>query len=277
MYLALTVCFGWIFALCVHEFCHALVAYIGGDKSVKEKGYLTLNPLKYTDPGLTLVVPIVMLMVGGIALPGAAVYINRNALRNKFWHSAVSAAGPLGSALMIFVYALPFMLNVHFSDELAWLYPALALLVLLQIVAFFLNSLPIPPLDGYGVIEPFLPQPMRQSMDQFGRYGIWIVFGLLWFVPPLNAALWDTSMLIADQLNVPFHGIKIGYAMFSQQKYYLVMVLIGIVMLSQIGKKNAPSAPKARATQRADETPLEIVESLKAQYPSKSETEKKPD
>lgn len=240
MYLALTVCFGWIFALCVHEFCHALVAYIGGDKSVKEKGYLTLNPLKYTDPGLTLVVPIVMLMIGGIALPGAAVYINRNALRNKFWHSAVAAAGPLGSALMIFVYALPFTLNVHFSDDLAWLYPALALLVLLQIVAFFLNSLPIPPLDGYGVIEPFLPGPMRKAMDQFGRYGVWVVFGLLWFVPPLNNALWDTSMLIADRLNVPFHGIKIGYAMFSQQKYYLVMVLIGIMMLSQAGKKNKP-------------------------------------
>ncbi|MBS1953813.1 MAG: site-2 protease family protein [Cyanobacteria bacterium SZAS-4] len=244
MYLALTVCFGWIFALCVHEFCHALVAYIGGDKSVKEKGYLTLNPLKYTDPGLTLVVPIVMLMIGGIALPGAAVYINRNALRNKFWHAAVAAAGPFGSALMIFIYALPFMLNVHFSDDLAWLYPALSLLVLLQIIAFFLNSLPIPPLDGYGVIEPFLPGSMRKAMDQFGRYGVWIVFGLLWFVPPLNNALWETSMSIADQLNVPFHGIKIGYAMFSQQKYYLVMVLIVIVMLSQAGKNKKPD-PKA--------------------------------
>jgi len=258
----------------VHEFCHALVAYIGGDKSVKDKGYLTLNPLKYTDPGLTLIVPIVMLMIGGIALPGAAVYINRNALRNRFWHSAVSAAGPLGSALMIFVYALPFMLHMQFPDSIAWLYPALALLVLLQIVAFFLNSLPIPPLDGYGVIEPFLPRPVRAAMDQFGRYGIWVVFGLLWFVPPLNAALWDTSMILADQLNVPFHGIKIGYALFSQQKFYLVMVLIGIMMLSRIGKKDAPSAPVSQSPQRTAETPEEIVESIRAQFP---QSEKKPE
>lgn len=235
MFLALTVCFGWILALCVHEFCHALVAYIGGDKSVKEKGYLTLNPLKYTDPGLTLVVPIVMLMIGGIALPGAAVYINRNALKNRFWHSAVSAAGPLGSAIMIFVYALPFLLNIQPPDNLAWLAPAMALLVLLQIVAFFLNSLPIPPLDGYGVIEPFLPEPVRIAMNNFGRYGIWLVFCLMWFVEPLNALLWNTSMDVAYQLNVPLNLIKIGYALFSQQKFYLVLVLIGVMMLGRVG------------------------------------------
>lgn len=236
MFLALTVCFGWILALCVHEFCHALVAYIGGDKSVKEKGYLTLNPLKYTDPGLTLVVPIVMLMIGGIALPGAAVYIDRSALKNRFWHSAVSAAGPLGSAIMIFVYALPFLLNIQPPDNLAWLAPAMAFLVLLQIVAFFLNSLPIPPLDGYGVIEPFLPRPVRIAMNNFGSYGIWLVFGLMWFVEPLNALLWDTSMAVAYQLNVPLNLIKIGYTLFSQQKFYLVLVLVGVMMLSQVGK-----------------------------------------
>jgi Zn-dependent protease len=113
MSLSLVVCIGWIFALCIHEFCHAVVAYAGGDKSVKDKGYLTLNPIKYTDPGLTLVIPIIMLMLGGIALPGAAVYIDRSALRNRFWNSAVSAAGPFGSAVMIFVYASPFMLRLR--------------------------------------------------------------------------------------------------------------------------------------------------------------------
>ena len=38
---------GWIFSLCLHEFSHAVVAYYGGDTSVKDKGYLTFNPLKY--------------------------------------------------------------------------------------------------------------------------------------------------------------------------------------------------------------------------------------
>ena len=240
MGLSLVVCIGWIFALCIHEFCHAAVAYMGGDKSVKEKGYLTLNPLKYTDPGLTLVIPIIMLMLGGIALPGAAVYIDRSKLRNKFWHSAVSAAGPFGSAVMIFVYASPFMLGIVTRDSDYSLWPALALLVLLQIVCLILNSLPIPPLDGYGVIEPWLPRGAQEAMNRFGQFGIWIVFGLLWFVEPLNAALWITAMLIAHLLNVPGAMIQTGYQLFSEQKYYLIGVLFIIMILSKKGKATPP-------------------------------------
>lgn len=240
MGLSLVVCIGWIFALCIHEFCHAAVAYVGGDKSVKDKGYLTLNPLKYTDPGLTLVIPIIMLMMGGIALPGAAVYIDRSKLRNKFWHSAVSAAGPSGSAVMIFVYASPFMFGFVKQNSDYGLWPALALLVLLQIVCLILNSLPIPPLDGYGVIEPWLPRGAQDAMNRFGQYGIWIVFGLLWFVEPLNAALWIAAMLIAHLLSVPGAMIQTGYQLFSEQKYYLIGVLIIIMMLSKKGKTSPP-------------------------------------
>jgi len=240
MGLSLVVCIGWIFALCIHEFCHAAVAYAGGDKSVKDKGYLTLNPIKYTDPGLTLVIPIIMLMLGGIALPGAAVYIDRSKLRNKFWHSAVSAAGPFGSAVMIFVYASPFMLGFVKPSSDYGLWPALALLVLLQIVCLILNSLPIPPLDGYGVIEPWLPRGAQEAMNRFGQFGIWIVFGLLWFVEPLNAALWITAMLIAHLLSVPGAMIQTGYQLFSEQKYYLIGVLFIIMMLSKKGKTSPP-------------------------------------
>ncbi len=64
---------GWIFSLSLHEFAHALVAYYGGDKTVKDKGYLTFNPLKYTHPMLSIVFPIIFLMMGGIGLPGGAV------------------------------------------------------------------------------------------------------------------------------------------------------------------------------------------------------------
>ena len=44
------VLFGWIFSVSLHEFAHALVAYWGGDTSVKDKGYLSLNPIRYADP-----------------------------------------------------------------------------------------------------------------------------------------------------------------------------------------------------------------------------------
>lgn len=68
------VCVGWILSVCLHEFGYVIVAYGGGDTSVKDKGYLTLNPLKYTNINLSLVLPLFFLLIGGIALPGAAVY-----------------------------------------------------------------------------------------------------------------------------------------------------------------------------------------------------------
>ncbi len=90
---AVFVCLGWVLSLCLHEFGHAITAYWGGDTSVKDKGYLTLNPFKYTDPGLSLFMPLLFLLLGGFALPGGAVYIDNSKLRNRWWNSAVSAAG----------------------------------------------------------------------------------------------------------------------------------------------------------------------------------------
>ena len=80
------VLFGWIFSLCLHEFSHALVAYYGGDYTVREKGYLTFNPLKYTHPVFSIILPLVFLLLGGIGLPGGAVYIER-------WRSATMDSG----------------------------------------------------------------------------------------------------------------------------------------------------------------------------------------
>ena len=84
---------GWIFSLCLHEFSHTLVAYLGGDTTVKDKGYLTFNPLKYTHPVYSLLLPLLFLVLGGIGLPGGAVYIETWRLRSRNSISAVSARG----------------------------------------------------------------------------------------------------------------------------------------------------------------------------------------
>ena len=83
---------GWVLSLCLHEFSHAIVAYYGGDTSVKEKGYLTFNPLKYTHPFFSFVIPVVILLMGGIGLPGGAVFINRGAIRTRWWETGMSLA-----------------------------------------------------------------------------------------------------------------------------------------------------------------------------------------
>ncbi len=235
---ALIVGVGWLISLCLHEFAHALVAYIGGDKSVKEKGYLTLNPLRYTDPGLTLVVPMLILMIGGVALPGAAVYIDRSQLRNRFWHSLVSLAGPLANILCLLVLSFFFQSGLDVSYRIR---ASLAVLALFQTVAILLNLLPFPPLDGFGVIEPWLPRPAQEAAASFGRFGIWIVFLALWFVPPLNRAFWDVAFQIDNQLNIPRGAIEAGYDHFREQSFILMGFILLVVIVAGRARKASSS------------------------------------
>jgi Zn-dependent protease len=191
---------GWIFSLCLHEYAHARVAYEGGDTSVREKGYLSFNPLRYTDPMYSIFMPLLFLLMGGIGLPGGAVYIEHWRLRSKHWDSAVSLAGPASNVLLTLV--LGAVLRLTPVAETAY-GPAVAFLALLQVTAVILNLLPIPGLDGYGVIEPYLPEDTRRSMRQAGRWVPLAFFFALWYVPPISNAFWALVDTVAAGVGVP--------------------------------------------------------------------------
>jgi Zn-dependent protease len=205
---------GWITSVCVHEFGHAVVAYLGGDRSVVGHGYLTLNPLLYTSLLLSVVLPIAFLLLGGIALPGAAVYINRSALRSKSWDSAVSIAGPAGTALCGLVIAIPFLLPGH----LEWMgshlgfFAALAFLGFIEAFALVLNLLPIPGLDGFGIIRPWLPYPAQDLATTFGQSAIFLVFIVLWFVPSVSQAFFSVVAQVSGLVGIDPGLISIGQA-----------------------------------------------------------------
>jgi Zn-dependent protease len=177
---------GWIFSVCLHEFGHALVAYYGGDYTVREKGYLTLNPIHYTDPFLSLVMPLLFLFLGGIGLPGGAVYINDHLLRSKGWRTAVSLAGPAMNILLALLLCIPFWLglvDLRFG-------PGLAFLIQLQICAVVFNLIPVPPLDGFRAVSPWLPEETSQRLLQQSNVLMWVLFLSMWYVAPLNHAFW---------------------------------------------------------------------------------------
>lgn len=226
---AIFVCFGWLLSVCLHEFGHAIVAYWGGDTSVKEKGYLTLNPLKYTDLNLSLVLPLIFLLMGGIALPGAAVYIDHRRLRNRWWESAVSAAGPGASILVALVLAIPFQLDL--ATESNWIWSALAFLIVLDISVVILNLLPIPPLDGYGIIEPWLPAQTKTQLRNFSKYGVIVLFILLWYVQPLNQALWQATFRICTFLGVPLELAFKGQQSFTTSSGIVLLGAVGIALI----------------------------------------------
>ena len=162
----LVVLIGWIFSLCLHEFSHALVAYMGGDYTVRDKGYLTFNPLKYTHPVYSLLLPLLFLVMGGIGLPGGAVYIETWRLRSKNWRTAVSLAGPLSNLLLALILALV----LHFAPVTSsGFWTGLAFLALLQVTAVVLNLIPVPPFDGYNAIEPHLNEATRMQFEPGAR------------------------------------------------------------------------------------------------------------
>lgn len=248
---AIFVCLGWILSVCLHEFGHAIVAYWGGDTTVKEKGYLTLNPIKYTDINLSLVLPLIFLLLGGIPLPGAAVYIDHRRLRGRAWKSAVSAAGPLASILVALLLAIGFKLTFptsldpeeigNFQLNLAspiynfsWIWPAVAFLAYLEVFVVIINLLPIPSLDGYGIIEPWLPAEIQNKLRKFAKYGIFVLFALLWFVEPFNSLLASLAFGITQILGIPVELVGLGYSLFNK---WATNLLVGTLLVAIVVRK----------------------------------------
>jgi Zn-dependent protease len=210
----LTVVAGWVVSLCLHEFAHAAVAYRYGDHSVVHRGYLTLNPLRYTHVVYSLVLPVLFVLLGGIGLPGGAVFIDRRALRTRFASTAVSAAGPLTNIAIAIVLALALALgDFRFNADHFAFWSAIAFLLFLQVTAAVLNVLPVPGLDGFGILEPYLPRPLVARVARLAPYAIIILFGLLW-IPAINGAFFTGILGIVALLGVDPGLVGAGYQLF---------------------------------------------------------------
>ncbi|AKJ13552.1 membrane protein [Streptomyces incarnatus] len=202
----------WIVSLCLHEYAHARTALHSGDITVGAKGYLTLNPLKYTHALLSIVLPVLFVIMGGIGLPGGAVFIERGRIRGRWRHSLISAAGPLTNVLFAAVCTAPFWL--HALDGVPGDFRfALAFLALLQVTAAVLNFLPIPGLDGYGVLEPWLSYKVKRQVEPFAPFGLMFAFALLW-VPAVNGPFFDMIDAILRGLGVSGTDVSYGWSLY---------------------------------------------------------------
>ena len=200
---------GFLIGLCLHELGHAIVAYLCGDWSVRDKGYLTLDPLRYTDPAYSIVFPILIMAIGGIGLPGGTVYINTRLLRRRLHGALVSAGGPLATALVLglIVLALP----AARIDSV--LYGAVSFLALLELTALLFNLIPCPGLDGWGIVEPFFPERVRQVGRRMTPIGPLIVVVAVIAIPEVNNnfwnAIWDACARIGVDRGVAFFGLRL--------------------------------------------------------------------
>jgi Zn-dependent protease len=205
----------WVVSLCLHEFAHAYAAYRAGDRSVEAAGYLTLNPLKYAHPVLSLIIPLLFVVQGGIGLPGGAVYLHRHALRSKAAQSWTAAAGPLTNAVLATILLL-LVRGEHGSDH-PRLWAGLAFLGFLQLTAAILNLLPIPGLDGWAIIEPYVDPATARGAEQIKPWGLIAVVVLLQ-VHTLNTWFFDRVYAVYDLLDpqsvLPFRMAELGHSFF---------------------------------------------------------------
>jgi Zn-dependent protease len=203
---------GWLISLCLHEYAHALIAYRGGDVAVASRGYLTLNPLKYSHPLLSIVLPLVIVVLGGIGLPGGAVWVDRHHLRGRSWDSFVSFAGPAMNVLFTLMLVVPFAVGVDVEAHPDF-WAAVAFLGFLQLTASVLNLMPIPGVDGGNLIEPWLPPDWQRGFAKVAPFGMLLLFALLW-EPRINQAFFWFVFTIADALGLPSDLYADGFSLF---------------------------------------------------------------
>lgn len=204
---------GWLISLCLHEFMHAFTALRAGDRSVIGNGYLTLNPIKYSDPLFTFIIPTIFVLLGGIPLTGGAVYLDRGAIRTRAQNTLVSAAGPLTNVAIaaIGVYLIN---SGALEGSSAAFYAAVVFFTQLQIIAAILNLLPVPGLDGYGIIEPWLSYDFRRAIAPYAPFAPLLLFGLL-FTPEINRWFFDQVHVVTNALDVPDEWASLGYRLFQ--------------------------------------------------------------
>ncbi|QCU90140.1 site-2 protease family protein [Thiomicrorhabdus sediminis] len=176
-----------IFAITLHEVAHGWAALKFGDKTALMLGRLTLNPLKHIDPIGTVIVPLVLVVLGGFVFGWAkAVPVDTRNFRNPAANMAwVALAGPAANLLMAIGWALLTKLGTvmyETSPDMAQfvIYSGIAG-VSINLILMVLNLIPIPPLDGSRVLSAFLPKPLAWQYNRLEPYGFFILLGLLFF------------------------------------------------------------------------------------------------
>lgn len=176
-----------LFSASVHEVSHGWFAYRYGDPTAHSLGRLSLNPIRHIDPMMSIIVPIIFyvstsfIFGGAKPVPVQPMYL-RNPRKNML---VISAAGPASNAIIALIatvifHIFAFLAHIPFIPDLITstvLYIA-AVFVQINIILCFFNLMPIPPLDGFGILSNSLParyDSMVQSIEQVGMFILLVV------------------------------------------------------------------------------------------------------
>jgi Zn-dependent protease len=180
-----------IFAITLHEAAHGWIASKLGDQTARIQGRVSLNPAKHIDLFGTIILPLMMLTLGGFIFGWAKpVPIAWQNLRNPRRDMAlVAIAGPASNLAMALFWAITAKLShlafinpnfhemahstalfIHFTSRFG---------IMINCVLLIINLIPIPPLDGSRVISSILPPRFAKKYDRLESIGIWIFLALI--------------------------------------------------------------------------------------------------
>jgi Zn-dependent protease len=176
-----------LFAISVHESAHAWVADRCGDPTARLQGRITLNPIAHIDIFGTIIFPILLAVVGAPVFGWAKpVMVNPYNFRNRRRDGMlVSAAGPASNLIVSLTVIL--LLLAFFQPLMATTSPTMLLLIkiatyLLMINIFLavFNLIPIPPLDGSGILEGLLHGEALAWYEKIKPYGFFILIIIMY-------------------------------------------------------------------------------------------------
>lgn len=174
-----------VIGITVHEFAHAAAATMRGDLTAQRLGRLTLNPKAHLSPAGSI-----MLLLVGFGW-GKPVPVDLFRLRGGRRALAfVSAAGPASNVVLALSFALLFQIGLLSVDEIsrsaleslslrAWASIAGSYAVQLNLILAVFNLLPVPPLDGGGILAGIAPQGVLPAVQQIQKIGPMVLLALI--------------------------------------------------------------------------------------------------
>ena len=188
-----------LLAITVHEVAHGWMALRLGDRTAMMLGRLTLNPIRHIDPIGTVLVPGILLVLGGFvfgwAKPVPVTW--ENLKKPKRDMALVALAGPMANLAMALLWLAALRLGIALQDASPWIAQPLMYMaaagIFINAVLMVLNLLPLPPLDGGRIVASLLPGPLSWRYSRIEPYGLIIIL-VLFATQILGKILWPVIL-----------------------------------------------------------------------------------
>lgn len=194
----------FLVSLSIHEFAHAWMAYRFGDRTAKNMGRLTLNPVAHIDLFGTIILPLFIGIGWAKPVPVDFTILNR---RQIF---LVAAAGPLSNILLALILAIA--VHILPLQAVPALQTFLLLAILFNLILAIFNLIPLPPLDGSRMVFARMRSPRIINMYRnISRFSIFILIAFLW-LGGFDLVVWPLVGLIYSLLRLPLPALTIEQA-----------------------------------------------------------------